>query len=140
MNFCMWSRGPMRFDTATYSRRKLLEKSGLGFGSMALAYMLKENPLRGAVNESAPVLYSDLKPRAGHFKGPAKAMIQLFQNGGPSQVDLFDPKPELNKRNGETITQQVETFQPGNKNVLLGSPFQFKHYGQCGMEMSDIIP
>ena len=130
----------MRLDTAIYTRRKLLEKSGLGFGSLALACLLKDNPLRAATSESAPVLYSDLKPRKGHFPATAKAMIQLFQNGGPSQVDLFDPKPELNKRNGETITQQVETFQAGNKNVLLGSPFSFKRYGQCGMEMADIIP
>jgi len=67
-------------------------------------------------------------------------MIQLFQNGGPSQVDLFDPKPELTKRNGEPSPQQVETFQQGNKNILLGSPFQFKRYGQCGMELSEVIP
>jgi hypothetical protein len=130
----------MQFDKAIYTRRRLLEKSGLGFGSLTLAYLLKENPLCGAVSEPSRALFSDLKPRAGHFKGPAKAMVQLFQNGGPSQVDLFDPKPELNKRSGETITQQVETFQPGNKNVLLGSAFQFKRYGQCGMEMSDAVP
>ena len=112
--------------------------SGLGFGSLALACLLDENPLLGA--ENGPVLYSDLKPRSGHFRGTAKAMIQLFQNGGPSQVDLFDPKPELTKRNGEPSPQQVETFQQGNKNILLGSPFQFKRYGQCGMEMSELLP
>src|SRR5258705_2635792 len=115
----------MKLETEIYTRRKLLEKSGLGFGSMALACLLKESPLSAATSEAAPVLYSDLKPRKGHFPGTAKAMIQLFQNGGPSQVDLFDPKPELNKRNGEAITQQVETFQAGNKNVLLGSPLPF---------------
>ena len=128
-----WSRsGPL-------SRRQLLEMSGLGFGSLALAFLLNDQPLAGATAQSGS-FYSDLKPRPGHFPGKAKAMIQLFQNGGPSQVDLFDPKPELTKRNGQPSSQNVETFQQGNANILLGSPFQFKRWGQCGMELAEVIP
>ena len=67
-------------------------------------------------------------------------MIQLYQEGGPSHLDLFDPKPELVKLNGQPHPQGVETFMKGNKNVLMASPFQFRHHGQCGMELSELIP
>src|SRR5450755_2900161 len=112
------------------SRRRLLEMSGLGFGGIALAAMLNNQPLSGASPEAKFGPFSDLKPRKGHFPGPAKAMIQLFQNGGPSQVDLFDPKPELTKRNGQPHPGNVETFQAGNNNVLLASPFKFQRWGK----------
>ncbi len=81
-----------------------------------------------------------LAPRSGHFPAKAKAVIQLCQNGGPSQMDLFDHKPELSKRSGQPHPEQVETFQLGNKNVLLGTPFQFTRHGQSGMEFSELIP
>jgi hypothetical protein len=62
----------------------------------------------------------------------------LVQNGGPSQVDLFDPKPELAKRAGQTMT--VETFQQGNSDKLMPSPLEFRNYGESGMEMAAILP
>ena len=126
------------------SRRKLLEISGLGFGSLALNYLLRNDPFLAAANEAnasgKTILYADLKPRQGHFPAQAKAMIQLFQNGGPSQMELFDPKPELTKRSGQPHPMNVETFQAGNNNILMASPFEFKRYGQSGMELSEIIP
>jgi hypothetical protein len=126
------------------SRRQMLEMSGLGFGSLALSWLLNTEPLWGTAtsNEapSAAPLYVDLKPRPGHFPAPAKAMIQLFQNGGPSQLELFDPKPELTKRSGQPHPMGVETFQAGNENVLMASVFPFKRYGQSGMELSEVIP
>ncbi|MCY3774711.1 MAG: DUF1501 domain-containing protein, partial [Candidatus Aminicenantes bacterium] len=101
----------------TISRRKLLEISGLGMGSVALASMLQAEEDRRAFN--------DLRPRKGHFPAPAKAVIQFVQNGGPSQMDLFDPKPELTKWSGKPHPDGVEIHQPNNANVLLASPFQF---------------
>ena len=99
-----------------YSRRQILQKTGLGFGGLALAGMLQEaGLLEAAVSRSEP---SDLKSRPGHVPGKAKAVIQLFQNGGVSQMDVFDPKPELTKRNGQPHPGKVETFQLGNKNCL----------------------
>ena len=82
-----------------YSRRELLQRTGLGFGGVVLSAMLQTEQARAS--GSGPALFTDLKPRPGQIKPKAKAMIQLFQNGGPSQMDLFDRKPELNKRNGE---------------------------------------
>ena len=67
-------------------------------------------------------------------------MIMLMQTGGPSNMDLFDRKPELERRNGEPHSGNFDTFQQGNTNKLMGAPFGFKHYGRCGMELSEIIP
>jgi hypothetical protein len=120
------------------SRREMLELSGLGFGSLALTYLLNRSSTLLAA--SGDRLNHSLKPRRSHFEGPAKAVIQLMQNGGPSQMDLFDPKPELNRRDGQTYGGEIEIFQPGNTNVLLGSPFKFKPRGQSGMPFSEIIP
>jgi hypothetical protein len=63
-----------------------------------------------------------------------------MQNGGPSQMELFDPKPELQKRNGQPIPGSVETFQKGNTRSLLASPFKFHRRGRCGMALSEALP
>ncbi|MBI3468238.1 MAG: DUF1501 domain-containing protein, partial [Planctomycetes bacterium] len=83
-------------------RRELLKQSGLGFGALALAYLLHDEWLLGAegLAGSDTRRVADLSANPSHFPGPAKAVIQLVQNGGPSQMDLFDPKPELQKRDG----------------------------------------
>lgn len=111
------------------SRRQLLERTTLGFGSIVLADMLK-----GAT------VPNDLNPRPTHFPPKAKAVIQLVQNGGPSQMDLFDPKPTLKRLAGKPLPGGVEIHQPNNVNTLLPSPFEFKKYGQCGMDISDMLP
>ena len=110
------------FNPHILSRRELLKNSGLGFGSLALASLLNSEGLFAADSGDAPQagkLFSDLLPRKGHFPGSAKAVIQLVQNGGPSQMDLFDPKPELTKRGGQPHPDGVEIHQPNNHNVLL---------------------
>jgi len=121
----------MRYDATnlTISRRRLLQTSSLGFGSLALSYLLgQEQRARG---QQPPTL-----PRA-----PAKAVIMLMQNGGPSQMDLFDPKPELRRREGQAHQERVEMFQRGSEqNRLLASPFRFHRRGRCGMELSEVIP
>src|SRR4051794_28397 len=93
------------------SRRQMLRRSGLGFGSLALAYLLQAEA--GGETERASG-GSDLRPRTGHVPARAKAVIQLMQTGGPSQMDLFDPKPELQKRHGQKIPLAVDKFLPGN--------------------------
>ncbi len=109
----------------------------MGFGSLALSHLLARE--LAASEESLGG--TDLRPRTGHFPPRAKAVILLMQNGGPSQVDLFDPKPELTKRSGQKHPQRVESFQPGSQaNLLMGSPFRFSPRGQCGMEISELLP
>src|SRR5690242_6930091 len=87
------------------SRREILTTSGLGFGGLALAYLLHADRSGAAEHpgssEQHPAL--DLRPKAPHFPARARAIIQLMQNGSPSQMDLFDPKPELQKRDGQPI-------------------------------------
>ena len=118
------------------SRRELLARSGLGFGSLALAAILGEaTPARAERTSPA-----DLSPRPGHFTPRARAVIQLMMNGGPSPMDLFDPKPELSRRHGQPIPGSVETFQKGNTNTLMASPFRFERHGECGMELSEVMP
>ncbi len=112
------------------SRRRLLELSGLGMGSVALQALLQAEP-------RTPM---DLKPRPTHHGPRAKAVIQFVMNGGPSQMDLFDPKPELTRRSGQAHPDGVEIHQPNNANVLMGSPFQFRKAGQSGIEISEALP
>ena len=116
------------------SRRRLLAASALGFGSLALAHLLHAEEGTSGARTHGPGA-ADLKP---HFPAKAKAVIMLVQNGGPSQMDLFDPKPALARRAGQTMS--VETFQMGNSDKLMPSPLEFKKYGQCGVEMATILP
>jgi hypothetical protein len=128
----------MRFNP---SRRHFFSRMSDGVHGAALASLLGCDLLSAATIESAPRVY-DLKPRAPHFPPKAKAVIQLFQNGGPSQVDLFDPKPMLAKFAGSApsrdIVNQIEfADQVGS---VLPSPFKFSKRGKCGMEISEVLP
>ena len=114
------------------TRRQLLAASALGFGSLALTHLLSADDTVNRRDHTA-----SLGVDAG-VNRPAKAVIMLVQNGGPSQMDLFDPKPELAKRAGQTMS--VETFQQGNSDKLMPSPLEFTKYGASGMEMATILP
>lgn len=121
-------------------RRQLLQNLGGGFGLTALAGVLQEAGLLPAAAATVADGGGILRPRQGHFPPRAKAVIQLCQNGGPSQMDLFDHKTELTRRSGQPHPGDVETFQLGNRNVLLGTPFRFSRCGESGMEFSEVIP
>ncbi len=115
------------------TRRDMLRASGLGIGNLALTCLLHSEGLLGA---AAPPGRG--KASGPHFQPQAKAVILLMQNGGPSQMDLFDPKPGLTRRAGQTMT--VETFQKGNSDKLMPSPLTFRRYGKSGIEMAAILP
>src|SRR5437870_5805243 len=91
----------------TPNRRQLLQMSGLGFGTLALSSLLQAEEREPKMEPRS----DDLRPRLAHHSGQARAVILLMQNGGPSQMDLFDPKPELTRRSGQTHSVTVETFQ-----------------------------
>jgi hypothetical protein len=114
------------------SRRDVLRNSAFGLGSLALSYLLTRDCT--AAHEGTP----DLAPREGHFPGQATSVIMLFQNGGPSQMDLFDPKPELNRRHGQSV--DIRNAMQGNTEPLLGSPFAFRPHGESGIEFSELVP
>ncbi len=90
----------------------------------------------------APRTIYDLKPRSPHFEPRAKAVIQLFMNGGPSQMDLFDPKPELTRRHGESYFEKIAGEIEGVTSAggLMRSPFKFARHGQSGMWVSELMP
>src|ERR1700752_584837 len=123
------------------TRRDFLRTSGFGVGGLVLACLLAGEGVAIAESGADPAdLPQDLRPRQGHFPARARAMVHFMQNGGPSQMDLFDPKPELQKRAGQSIPQSVEIYQKGNTDKILGSPLKFSPRGKCGIELSDAMP
>lgn len=130
------SLSPDRGTSRPITRRELLATSGLGFGSLALSYMM--NAQGAGAAEATPVGASNLSARRPHIAPRAESVIMLVQNGGPSQMDLFDPKPALTRMAGKSIS--VETFQPGNSQALMATPLKFQRYGQAGIEMAEILP
>ncbi|EDY21805.1 protein of unknown function DUF1501 [Chthoniobacter flavus Ellin428] len=125
------------------SRRHFLHANGFGLGSLALAWLLKQDGLLAAPekpNVDGPIHY-DLLPKTPNFEPQAKAMICLFMMGGPSQMDLFDPKPMLQKYDGQKFPGEIKydnLAQASSK--VLGSPWKFSKHGQCGMELSELLP
>lgn len=122
---------------ARVSRRTLLRQAGLGCGGLALASLLSsENSVARAAG------LNPLAPRAGHFPGTARSVIWLFMNGGPSQVDTWDYKPELEKRDGKELAgfDQTTGFFAGQGGPLMKSPFQFRQHGESGTWASEIFP
>ena len=123
-------------DHVSFSRREYLRRTGFGIGTLALAHLLKTDGLLA----SSPGR-TDVLARPPHFAAKAKAMIVLVQTGAPSQMDLFDPKPELQRRGGQKHSGKVESFQKGSEsNTLMASPFRFRKHGACGMDFSELVP
>ena len=124
------------------TRRDLFEKTGTLLQGTALAWILGSGISSGKfARASTPATY-DLSPKKPHMEPKATAVIQLFMHGGPSQVDLFDPKPMLNKYAGKIPTRDLtsDITSPLESGGLLPSPFQFSKHGQSGMELSELLP
>src|SRR5579884_819809 len=123
------------------SRRAFLRRAGNGFGMLALAGMLDRDELLTA---AAPTLHTlnPLAPKPGHFPGKAKAVIWLFMNGGPSQVDTWDYKPELNKRDGQELKgfDKDTGFFTDQVGPLMKSPFAWAQQGESGTWVPEIFP
>jgi hypothetical protein len=122
------------------TRREFLGKAGLGFGALALSAMMAEEA-RADAPEIDPL--QPLAPRPGHLAPKAKSCIFLFMEGGPSHIDLFDPKPELKKRQGEPLPPsfgKVFTAMGVGGNNLLATKRTFAQYGQSGTWVSDWYP
>ncbi|HZW30258.1 MAG TPA: DUF1501 domain-containing protein [Isosphaeraceae bacterium] len=128
--------------TATYpSRREFLQQATWGFGMAALAVLLDQERAWSQEATAGGSIPADLRPRPGHFPPKATSVIMLMQVGGPSQIELFDPKPELQKRHGQVYQADVEVLQPGSESKkLMAGLFPFHHRGQCGMEISELLP
>ena len=114
-----------------FSRRQMLRSSGAGFGALALA---------GLLADSAAADTNPLAPKAPMFPAKAKRVIFVFLHGGPSQVDTFDPKPLLDRDHGKPFPGNKPRIVSSETGNLLRSPWQFRKYGQSGIEVSDLFP
>ena len=117
------------------SRRDFFTSGASGLGALALASMLRDDGL----------IAGDGSFKAPHFAQKAKNCIYFFMEGGPSQMDLFDPKPKLNELDGQPLPPSILekaqfAFIQKDQARLMGSPRTFKKYGQCGMDLSDLLP
>ncbi len=121
------------------SRREMLASFGAGFGTLALRGLLEKD---AHAAEASVAAQNPLAVRQPHFAGKAKAVIFLFMYGGPSHIDLFDPKPGLEKWNGQPIPvfDQNDVFRKGSKNAALPSPYKFAKHGESGMEIAETFP
>src|SRR5262245_9931088 len=113
------------------TRRHFFKQAGFGIGAMALSSLLDE----GAIAQANKIL---------HHAPKAKKIIFLFMAGGPSQLDMFDPKPKLNQYDNQPIPEELVkgerfAFIKGTP-LCLGSPFKFKQHGQSGAVLSELLP
>jgi len=127
-------------------RRDVLAGLGAGFGTLALRALLGEEAAAAELKKPASKPDSrandPLAVRPPHFAAKAKRVIFLFMYGGPSHVDLFDPKPALAKWNGKPIPvfKQEDAFRKGSKNAALATPFRFARYGESGLDICNLYP
>lgn len=132
----------MNESSMTSSRRHFLAAQSLGLGSVALAWLMQQDPSQAApLKPALERQVFDLRPKTPPTEPQARAMISIFTSGGPSHLDLFDPKPELDKRNGQDYAGELkQDNQALATRKLLASPWKFSRHGQCGMELSELLP
>ncbi|MCX6590208.1 MAG: DUF1501 domain-containing protein [Acidobacteria bacterium] len=117
------------------TRRALLRQTACGFGTLGLTSMVAQQAAAAASTGNP------LTVRAPHFAPKAKRVIFLFMHGGPSSIDTFDPKPKLAELDGKPLPfKRPLTFAEGKMGGLMKSPWNFKKYGQSGIEVSDLFP
>ncbi|MDA0588919.1 MAG: DUF1501 domain-containing protein [Planctomycetota bacterium] len=129
-------------EASQFSRRQFVEAAGFGLAPVALAWLLQKEqasaaPMKPNINRQE----FTLKARQPDHEPKATAMISLFMQGGPSQVDLLDPKPVLNRLNGQKFPGKIKydnAAQASSK--TLGSPWKFAKYGECGTDVSELLP
>ncbi|OWK37500.1 DUF1501 domain-containing protein [Fimbriiglobus ruber] len=121
----------MTHSDFAFNRRAFLGRYAGGLGTLALAHLTAP---------AGDTPRDPLAPKPPHHPAKAKAVICLFQHGGPSQMDLFDPKPELTKQHGKPHPDKLEVHFHTQTGKLLASPFKFAKRGKAGVELSELLP
>ena len=136
-----------RIETISRTRREFLTSAASGLGGLALsAALVADTPLGPRQAHAAPAASANpLAPKPGHFASRAKSCIFIFMEGAPSQADLFDPKPKLNELHGQKLPESLVknvrfAFLKKDTATILGTKRKFNKHGQCGMELSELIP
>ena len=125
-----------------FARRQFLSCSANALGGVALASLLKAD---GALADSSPSSANPLAPKPSHFPGRARSCIFIFLAGGPSQIDIYDPKPKLTEMDGKQLPDEMLksvrfAFIKKESARLIGCPRKFSRHGECGMEISELMP
>ena len=130
-----------------FTRRQLLQQAGSGFGALALQHLMQRDGLLGASPGSSaklgPASHNPFAPKLPHFAPKATSVIFLFMYGGPSHVDLFDPKLELTRHAGKPIPtfRSEDVFMSGKtKNIAFASPYRFSKHGKSGLDVAETFP
>jgi len=124
-------------------RRVFLRDGSLGAGSLALAWLLAQDSATASQPKNPPKEKQvfDLQAKQPHFRPRARAMISLFQHGGPSHVDLTDPKPVLSRLDGTDYPGEIQySFANAASKKLFGTRWKFAKHGECGTELSELLP
>lgn len=124
------------FRHAGLTRRAMLKNAACGFGSVALAALLAEKNYASL----APGVNALCHDKLTHHAPKVKQIVYLYMDGGPSQVDTFDPKPRLAKENGQPFKMKIEPTQFNNIGKTLKSPWKFKNHGKSGTPVSELFP
>ena len=127
-----------RFVAPPISRRDMLARCANGFGAVALAALLGDEAYGADIAPGPGV--DPMAPRPSHYPAKAKSVIFLFMDGGPSQVDTFDPKPRLDREHGQPIKAKVQPTQFNDVGKVLKSPWKFENRGTSGIPVSDLFP
>lgn len=126
-------------------RRRFLAGGLTGASAAVLHSLLDGDGVQAAGSSNVVAKHDPTLPRPSHFASKAKRIIYIYLEGGPSQMDLFDPKPQLNKLDGKPLPESMLAnvrfaFIKKETARLMGTPRKFVRYGECGMEMSDLLP
>ena len=125
------------YDERVVTRREWLTRSASGFGGVALAAMMADDRARAADSSAA----NPLAVKPPHFQATAKSVIFLYMDGGPGQMDTFDPKPRLRAEHGQPIQlPELPTTVFNITDKVFGSPFEFSQHGDSGLWVSDLFP
>lgn len=121
------------------SRRQALQRTACGFGAVALSALLGDRTFAGTSTVDDGTA-NPLAPKPSHYPAKVKRVVYCYMDGGPSQVDTFDPKPMLAKENGQPFKMKIEKTQFNNIGTTLASPWKFKNYGKSGTPVSELFP
>lgn len=130
-----------RYRSSGLTRRDVLRNAACGFGTVALSALMADSAYAGLTStEGVDKTPNSLLPRPTHYAPKVKRVVYFYMDGGPSQIDTFDPKPMLDKENGQPFKMKIEPTQFNNIGKTLKSPWNFKRYGESGIPVSDLFP
>jgi len=122
------------------TRRQALQEAAVGFGAMALNSILQTDVAHAAESALAKERSYDLKPKTPAFAPKAKRVIFIYIGGGPSTIDMFDPKPTLEKYDGKPAPFEIKGRALNGSQQIMASPWKFKDCGESGRQVSDLLP